>query len=92
MRCWTGNARRSWRLLELVHTSESTGWRVLVATGIMLPAAPTREPLVKSPWPVWAEMMPFWIDDFTHLRASRRCALAVLDVVSRRWLATCVSP
>ena len=32
-----------------------------------------------------------WIYDFTHFRASTRCAVAVLDVVSRYWLATVVS-
>ena len=45
------------------------------------------------PWPDWAELVPgvIWIYDFTHFRASRRCAVAVLDVVSRLWLATVVS-
>ena len=32
-----------------------------------------------------------FIYDFTHFRASRRCAVAVLDVVSRYWLSTVVS-
>jgi hypothetical protein len=32
-----------------------------------------------------------WIYDFTHFRASKRCAVAVLDVVSRFWLSTVVS-
>jgi putative transposase len=79
--------------LELVHVSESTVWRVLVAAGVILPAAPARETRVKAPWPDWAELVPgvIWIYDFTHLRASRRCAVAVLDVVSRYWLSTCVS-
>ena len=80
--------------LELVHVSESTVWRVLVAAGIVLPAPTAREPLVRSPWPAWAELVPgvIWIYDCTHFRASRRCAVAVLDVVSRRWLSTVVSP
>ncbi len=79
--------------LGLVHVSESTVWRVLVAAGIVLPAAPAREPRVKTPWPQWAELVPgvIWIYDFTHFRASRRCAVAVLDVVSRLWLSTVVS-
>lgn len=79
--------------LDLVHVSESTVWRVLVAAGIVLPAAPAREPRVKTPWPDWAELVPgvIWIYDFTHFRASRRCAVAVLDVVSRLWLSTVVS-
>ncbi|MGH3379400.1 MAG: transposase [Actinoallomurus sp.] len=79
--------------LDIVHVSESTVWRVLVAAGIVLPAAPAREPRAKTPWPDWAELVPgvIWIYDFTHFRASRRCAVAVLDVVSRYWLSTCVS-
>lgn len=79
--------------LDVVHVSESTVWRVLVAAGIVLPAAPAREPRAKTPWPDWAELTPgvIWIYDFTHFRASRRCAVAVLDVVSRLWLSTCVS-
>jgi transposase InsO family protein len=32
-----------------------------------------------------------WIYDFTHFTAAKRCAVAVLDVVSRYWLATVVS-
>lgn len=79
--------------LELVHVSESTVWRVLVAAGVILPAAPAREPRAKTPWPDWAELVPgvIWIYDFTHFRASQRCAVAVLDVVSRYWLSTVVS-
>jgi transposase InsO family protein len=79
--------------LELVHVSESTVWRVLVAAGVILPAAPAREPRVKTPWPEWAELVPgvIYIYDFTHFRASKRCAVAVLDVVSRYWLSTVVS-
>lgn len=79
--------------LGLVHVSESTCWRVLVAAGVVLPAAPGRVPLVKTPWPEWAELTPgvIWIYDFTHFRASKRCAVAVVDVVSRLWLATVVS-
>jgi len=80
--------------LEIVHVSESTVWRVLVAAGVILPAASAREPRVKTPWPDWAELVPgvIYIYDFTHFRASRRCAVAVLDVVSRLWLSTVVSP
>jgi transposase InsO family protein len=79
--------------LGIVHVSESTVWRVLVAAGVILPATPAREARVKTPWPDWAELVPgvIWIYDFTHLRASRRCAVAVLDVVSRLWLSTVVS-
>lgn len=33
--------------LDLVHVSESTVWRVLLAAGVLLPAAPAREPRPK---------------------------------------------
>ncbi|HVB27504.1 MAG TPA: integrase core domain-containing protein [Mycobacteriales bacterium] len=79
--------------LDLVHVSESTCWRVLLAAGVILPAPAQRVPRAKSPWPQWAELVPgkIWIYDFTHFRASRRCAIAIVDVVSRLWLATVVS-
>jgi transposase InsO family protein len=79
--------------LGLVHVSESTVLRVLAAEGIVLPAPERREPHPARPWRDWAELVPgvIWIYDFTHFRASRRVAVAVLDVVSRYWLATVVS-
>jgi transposase InsO family protein len=79
--------------LNLVHVSESTVWRVLVAAGIVLPAAQGREPRPAGPWPAWAELVPgvIWIYDFTHFTASKRAAIAVVDVVSRYWLSTVVS-
>ncbi len=79
--------------LGAVHVSESTVLRVLIAEGVHLPERPAREPRPRSPWPDWAELVPgvIWIYDFTHFRASKRCAVAVLDVVSRRWLSTVVS-
>lgn len=79
--------------LGLVHVSESTCWRVLLAAGVILPAPAQRVARAKSPWPEWAELIPgvIWIYDFTHFRASKRCAIAIVDVVSRLWLATVVS-
>lgn len=79
--------------LGLVHVSESTCWRVLVAAQVILPAAAQRDRGAKTPWPAWAELTPgvIWIYDFTHFAASGRCAIAVVDVVSRLWLSTVVS-
>jgi transposase InsO family protein len=79
--------------LGMVHVSESSVLRVLTDAGVHLPAAPPREPRPHRAWPVWAELVPgvIWIYDFTHFTRSRRCAIAVLDVVSRYWLATVVS-
>jgi transposase InsO family protein len=80
--------------LGVVHVSESTVLRVLEAAGMRLPAAPVREPRPPQPWPQWAELVPgvIWIYDFTHFATAGRCAVAVLDVVSRYWLSTVVSP
>ncbi len=79
--------------LDLVHVSESTLLRVLVTAGVHLPARGAREPRPARAWPDWANLVPgvIWIYDFTHFRASRWCAVAVLDVVSRYWLSTVVS-
>lgn len=79
--------------LEAFYASESTVLRVLTAEGVHLPERPPRERGAKRAWPEWAELVPgvIWIYDFTHFRASKRCAVAVLDVVSRYWLATVVS-
>ena len=76
--------------LRIVHASELTVLRVLAGAGMHLPGAPPREPRPARPWPEWAELMPgvIWIYDFTR---AKRCAVAVLDVVSRYWLATIVS-
>ena len=79
--------------LDLVHVSASTLRRVLVAEGLALKRHPVREPQVKAPWPEWIEWKPqrVWCYDFTHFTKAKRVAVAVLDVVSRRWLATLVS-
>jgi putative transposase len=79
--------------LGVVHVSESTVLRVLEAAGMRLPGTAAREPRPPRPWPDWAELVPgvIWIYDFTHFTAAKRCAVAVLDVVSRYWLSTVVS-
>jgi putative transposase len=79
--------------LDLVHVSESTVLRVLTDAGLHLPVRPPRQRRQRRPFPDWAELVPgvIWIYDFTHFTAAKRCAVAVLDVVSRYWLATVVS-
>jgi len=80
--------------LDWVYVSESTVLRVLVAEGVHLPERPARERRGKRPFPEWAELVPgvIFIYDFTHFAGLRGwCALAVIDVVSRKWLATVVS-
>ena len=79
--------------LSLVHASESTVRRVLAGHGLILPGTPVREPAEKKPWPDWLEWKPqrIWAYDFTHFTRAKRCAVAVLDMVSRKWIATLVS-
>jgi len=79
--------------LDLVHVSASTLRRVLAAEGLVLPGHSAREPQVRAPWPEWVEWKPqrIWCYDFTHFPRARRVAVAVVDVVSRRWLTTLVS-
>jgi transposase InsO family protein len=79
--------------LDRVYVSESTVLRVLDAAGMRLPGPAAREKRPARPWPDWAELVPgvIWIYDFTHFTAAKRCAVAVLDVVSRYWLSTVVS-
>ena len=79
--------------LGMVHVSESTVLRILREEGIILPARPARDPVPRLPWPDWLVWEPnrLWCYDFTHFTRAKRCAIAVLDVVSRRWLSTVVS-
>ena len=81
--------------LERVFVAESTVLRVLTAAGMHLPGLPPRPPRPRTPWPDWAELVPgvIYIYDFTHFTALRGwCAIAVVDVVSRYWLSTVLSP
>ncbi len=80
--------------LDVVHVSESTVRRVLAAEGLVLQGNPAREPVPKTPWPQWLEWKPnrIWAYDFTHFPRARRAVVAVLDMVSRKWLATVCSP
>lgn len=79
--------------LDVVHMSESSVLRVLTEAGVHLPEPGRRERRPPRAWPEWAELVPgvIFIYDFTHFRASKACAVAVMDVVSRYWLATVVS-
>lgn len=79
--------------LEAFYASESTVLRVLQAAGMRLPGPPAREPLPRRAWPEWAELVPgvILIYDFTHFTRAGRCAVAVIDVVSRYWISTVVS-
>jgi putative transposase len=77
----------------LVHVSESTVRRVLGEEGLAVEGPPPREPAPRTPWPDWLEWKPsrVWAYDFTHWSRAGRATIAILDVVSRKWLATLTS-
>jgi putative transposase len=79
--------------LGLVHVSESTVRRVLHEEGLVLPGQPAREPVPRPGWPDWLEWKPnrIWCYDFTHWTRAGVCSIAIIDVVSRKWLATLTS-
>ena len=78
--------------LDLVHVSASTVRRVLAAEGLALPGNPARDPVPRRPFPDWLEWKPqrVWAYDFAHFTAARRCAIFILDLVSRNWVTTLV--
>jgi putative transposase len=82
--------------LERVFVSESTVFRVLTEERLVLPPQrQRREPVgPKRPWPHWVQYRPcqVWGHDFTAFRAAGRDALAILDLVSRKWITTMVVP
>ncbi len=77
----------------LVWVSPSTLYRVLADQGLVLPARPQRAPAPARPMPDWVrwERHQIWIYDITHFPRADRVAYAILDVVTRQWLATLVS-
>lgn len=79
--------------VERVWVSESTVRKVLAEEGLALQGNPPREPIPRTPWPDWLEWKPnrVWGYDFTHFTRARRAAVAILDIVSRKWITTVVS-
>ena len=78
---------------ETVWVSPSTVRRVLAAHGLVLPERGPREPVGRRPWPDWLLWAPnrIWGWDVTHFTRARRCAFAIIDMVSRKWIDTLVS-
>ena len=76
-----------------MHVSESTVRRVLAEEGLVLVGPPPRDPVPRTPWPDWLTWKPnsIWAYDFTHWTPAWRASIAILDVVSRKWLATLTS-
>ena len=79
---------------NLVWVSPSTFRRVLDANGLIVAQAPPRRREPMRPWPPWLVWEPnrIWIWDVTHFGRARRCVFAIVDMVSRRWISTLVSP
>lgn len=75
--------------LRRVWVSPATVFRVLAAYGRVLPYRPRPEPRTKTPWPEWVTYRPntVWGYDLTAFAAARCQVLAVLDLVSRKWIA-----
>jgi transposase InsO family protein len=76
-----------------VWVSPSTFRRVLAAHGLVLPETPPRARSEKRPWPEWLVWEPnhIWAWDVTHLPRTKRCVFAIIDLVSRKWIATLTS-
>ena len=81
--------------LEKVFVSESTVLRVLQAERLVLPAPAARDPgAPRPPWPQWVEYRPcqVWAHDFSAFTRAGRDALAILDLVSRKWITSLLVP
>lgn len=81
--------------LERAYLSESSVLRVLTERGLHLPGVPqVRKRREKTPFPDWVEPIPgqIYVYDFTHFTGLRGwAAIAVVDVISKYWLATVFS-
>jgi len=74
--------------LARVWVSPSTVIRVLLADGRVLPHRPAREARVQTPWPTWVQYRPnqVWGYDLTSFTDAGTQALAIVDLVSRKWI------
>jgi transposase InsO family protein len=78
--------------LERVWVSPSTVDRILARHGLSLAGEPRPPKTVKKPWPEWVQWSPnqLWCWDqsqFERCRAAKY-AYAIVDIVSRKWIAT----
>ncbi len=78
--------------LGRVWVSPSTVDRVLAGHGLALAGEPRPARSVKKPWPSWSQWRPnqLWCWDGTQFPRCRQTkyAYAIVDVVSRKWIAT----
>jgi transposase InsO family protein len=79
--------------LHRLWVSPSSMRRVLAAQGLGLRPLPRPGRSVRKPFPDWVDYIPnqIWIYDTTHFTAAGMAALAIEDLVSRKWLTTVVS-
>jgi transposase InsO family protein len=80
--------------LRRVWVSPSTVLRVLLEYGRALPHRPPRPRSEARPWPDWVEYRPdqVWGYDLSAFPAAGTDALAILDLVSRKWIDTLLCP
>jgi putative transposase len=80
--------------LARVWVSPASVLRVLLAHGRALPYRPPRPRSEAKPWPEWVEYRPcqVWGYDFSAFPAAATSALAILDLVSRKWIDTMLCP
>src|SRR3954466_4014320 len=80
--------------LARVWVSPATVLRVLLAHGRALPYRAPRARGEAKPWPEWVEYRPnqVWGYDFSDFPAAGTSALAILDLVSRKWIDTMLCP
>ena len=78
--------------LGRVWVSPSSVDRVLAAHGLRLAGLPRPQRAAKAPWPHWCEWRPnqLWCWDGTQFPVceTAKHAYAIVDVVSRKWIAT----
>lgn len=82
--------------LDRVFVSPSSVDRVLARHGLALAGLPRAPRSAKKPWPDWVQWRPnqLWCWDATHFM---RCVASpvvygIVDVVSRKWVATLLTP
>ncbi len=82
--------------LGRVWVSPSTVDRVLAGHGLALAGTPRPARTVKTPWPNWCEWRPnqLWCFHGTVFPACKpaKHVYAIVDVVSRKWIATHLTP
>ena len=82
--------------LDRVFVSPSSVDRVLARNGLALAGAPRAPRSVKKPWPEWVQWEPnqLWCWDATHFMkcVASPVVYGIIDVVSRKWIATLLTP